>query len=240
VNISINLPEDAIKSIKAAVSDSTPTLFPDAQVSQIADMLINSHSEQLAEAVADRFTASEIAQEIDISNLDTQDIASHIDLYDISREIDLSGVASEVDLHTLAGEIDMSALADFIPEDKVAACISPSLIAAEIPVDVVADTMNMDRLAESIDYVKLASKVTPEVFESAVDHHRIADLLANKMWERAAESMHPSEIAAYISPKVLANHMVTAVIHNHDFRKVLIDALIERLIASVGNERTTV
>jgi hypothetical protein len=60
------------------------------------------------------------------------------------------------------------------------------------------------------------------------------------LWERAAENMHPSEIAAYISPKVIANHMVTAVVHNHDFRKVLIDALIERLIASVSSERTSI
>lgn len=160
-NISISIDPSPLRTfIKSIVKEEAdPTLYDNDCILDI----VKKHTESrefecvvsdivrgdIADLVRDNISYSDLAEEIDVS-----DVASYIRMSRLAAEVDISDIASEISLDSIASELSISDIASEIDIEDLADTI------AEQHMTDISET-----LAVKIDYKKLAAALLDVISE---------------------------------------------------------------------------
>lgn len=140
------------------------------------------------------------------AEMDAERVAEYINIDDLASAIDVS----HIDIESVVQRcLDHQDIADAIDKDEIAQCFSTREIAEHVSPEDVANYLDTDEIVENV-------------------RSRIRDDFV----QEAADSIKPEEIVQYLSVKNIAMHVCTQFVHNEEFRKAVVDALIQRLAST--------
>lgn len=134
-----------------------------------------------------------------------REVAGRIDYSRLAAEYSCEDIADHIDLSDLASEIDVS----HITAEEVASHIDHAEVAREVDIDLrdVADHINLSDLASEFDTYDMA--------------------------DRVAEKLDYDSIVEGVSANEVAQHLVAKFVNNEEFRRIFVDALVERISKSI-------
>lgn len=163
--------------------------------------------------------ASEIAKIKDVITGDTPLFAQQV-----AAEMDAERVAEYINIDDLANSIDVSHI-DI--ESVVQRCLDHQDIADAIDKGEVAECLSARDIAEHVDPQEVANYLdTDEII------YDVRSRIRDDFVQEAADNIKPEEIVQYLSVKNIAMHVCTQFVHNEEFRKSVVDALIQRLAST--------